>query len=182
MRIAPSQTQVAAAFGRIEASDAVAESASLVREGSQPLEMLQAMAAAPDVLAGFAAMSEGVYPGGSLSRDVQEAVILAASVRNACQFCHQSHIDIAKAVGVASDPQAWIDSPATMSQHQKIAVRYTDQMLDDANGVSDGLFAQVHEAFGDAGSVELTMLVGYINMLNMFNNALQNRYHGELGG
>jgi hypothetical protein len=27
--------------------------------------------------------------------------------------------------------------------------------------------------------VELTFLIGYINMLNMFNNCLQVRYHGD---
>ena len=32
----------------------------------------------------------------------------------------------------------------------------------------------------DAEIVELTFLVGYINMLNWFNNALQVEYRGEL--
>ena len=50
----------------------------------------------------------------------------------------------------------------------------------DANAVSDELFDSVQATFGDAGTVELTLLIGYINGLNMFNNALQNRYHGEL--
>ena len=31
----------------------------------------------------------------------------------------------------------------------------------------------------DAEIVELTFLIGFINMLNMFNNALEVRYHGE---
>ena len=33
---------------------------------------------------------------------------------------------------------------------------------------------------GEAEIVELTFLIGYINMLNWFNNALQVEYRGEL--
>ena len=39
--------------------------------------------------------------------------------------------------------------------------------------------AQLHEQFSDPELVELTFLIGYINMLNLFNNSLQVRYHHE---
>ena len=38
---------------------------------------------------------------------------------------------------------------------------------------------QLHEHFSDPELVELTFLIGYINMLNLFNNSLQVRYNGE---
>ncbi len=37
----------------------------------------------------------------------------------------------------------------------------------------------MHEQFTDPELVELTFLIGYINMLNLFNNCLQVRYNGE---
>jgi alkylhydroperoxidase family enzyme len=74
----------------------------------------------------------------------------------------------------------WLEDPAQLSDHQRLARDYTLQLMQDSNRVSDAMFNAVQQAFGDGGTVELTMLVGYINMLNMFNNALQNRYHGEL--
>ncbi len=38
---------------------------------------------------------------------------------------------------------------------------------------------QVHEHFTDPELVELTFLVGYINLLNLFNNCLEVRYDGD---
>jgi alkylhydroperoxidase family enzyme len=40
---------------------------------------------------------------------------------------------------------------------------------------------ELGEHFSDAELVELTFLIGYINMLNLFNNALGVRYNGEYG-
>ena len=38
---------------------------------------------------------------------------------------------------------------------------------------------ELGEHFSVAELVELTFLIGYINMLNLFNNALGVRYHGD---
>ena len=38
---------------------------------------------------------------------------------------------------------------------------------------------EIHAAFSDPELVELTFLVGYINLLNLFNNSLNVRYHGD---
>jgi len=42
------------------------------------------------------------------------------------------------------------------------------------------MFDQLREHYSEAEIVELTFLIGYINMLNWFNNALQVEYRGEL--
>ena len=49
----------------------------------------------------------------------------------------------------------------------------------DSNAIPMPLAQQLHEQFSDAELVELTFLIGYINMLNLFNNCLQVRYNGE---
>jgi alkylhydroperoxidase family enzyme len=49
----------------------------------------------------------------------------------------------------------------------------------DSNAVPEPLVQQLHEHFRDPEMVELTFLIGYINMLNLFNNLLQVRYNGE---
>ena len=180
MRIEPSKETVLRAFEAVQSSEVFAESRTLVEGGGMPVEMIQSMAAGEGMLQVFAAMCDALYPGGTLDRGVQEMVILTASIENACQFCHQSHLDIARLVGVTDDPARWIEDPSKLPEQQQLARRYTLQLMHDSNKVSDALFESVQEAFGDAGTIELTLLVGYINTLNMFNNALQNRYHGEL--
>jgi AhpD family alkylhydroperoxidase len=180
MRIQVSKAQILSAFNAVSNQEVFAQSAARVHQGELPLEMIQAMCANPMALSGFAAFSAAIYPGGSLERDIQELVILAASVRNACQFCAASHQDIARSVGLCDDPVSLLDSPESMSDRQRLAVEWTRSVLQDSNAISDAQFDEVRACFGDAGLVELTLLVGYINMLNLFNNALENRYNGEL--
>ena len=51
--------------------------------------------------------------------------------------------------------------------------------MTDSNAIPEPLAQQLHEHFSDPELVELTFLIGYINMLNLFNNCLQVRYNGE---
>jgi alkylhydroperoxidase family enzyme len=53
--------------------------------------------------------------------------------------------------------------------------------MEDSNHVPKPLARELHEHFTDPELVELTFLIGYINMLNLFNNALDVRYNGEYG-
>ena len=41
------------------------------------------------------------------------------------------------------------------------------------------LAAELKEQFTDPELVELSFLIGYITMLNLFNNLLGVRYHGD---
>ncbi len=52
--------------------------------------------------------------------------------------------------------------------------------FEDSNKISETLFDKLREHFTESEIVELTFLIGYINMLNWFNNALQVEYRGEL--
>ena len=52
-------------------------------------------------------------------------------------------------------------------------------MLADSNRLPGDLMTEIHAAFSDPELVELTFLVGYINLLNLFNNSLDVRYHGD---
>jgi alkylhydroperoxidase family enzyme len=51
--------------------------------------------------------------------------------------------------------------------------------MGDSNAIPDALAEQLKGEFSDPELVELTFLIGYINMLNLFNNCLGVRYHGE---
>ena len=51
--------------------------------------------------------------------------------------------------------------------------------MTDSNAIPEPLVRQLHEQFSDAEYVELSFLIGFINMLNLFNNLLEVRYNGE---
>ena len=87
--------------------------------------------------------------------------------------------DGSAAGGLGRVPLDHVADPSALAPRERLAVEYTRAVMADSNHVPDALMARIHEAFTDPELVELTFLVGFINMLNLFNNALGVRYHGE---
>jgi AhpD family alkylhydroperoxidase len=182
MRVSVDSAQLTSAFSAVRTSSAFAESAALVAAGKRPVEMLQAMALRPAILQAFAATSEAIYPGGVVERRVKELIILEASRHNRCQFCTESHISIARMLGItdaAGDPLALLDAPALMNDRERLAVEYTRAAQRDSNRIPNELFESLRRVYSDAEIVELTAMIGLISMLNLFNNCLQVTYRGE---
>jgi len=179
MRVRASEEDVRRGLAMVADEPCFAESAAAAAAGRPPGEMLQAMALRPELLAGFAKLSEAFYPGGIVERDLKELVILEASRRNACQFCTGMHEAVARAMGIGEDPLALLDQPERQTERQRLALEYTRAAMEDANRVGDELFARLRAAFTDPEIVEITFLIGNINCLNLFNNCLRVTYHGE---
>ena len=180
MRIKTSNDEMRAAFDMLESNAAFQETLKLLAEGASPHDMVRAMAAYPPVLRAMEAMGEGIYPGGSLPRELKELVLLQSSVANACQFCTKSHIDIARGLGMGEEPVTLLENSEQLPPAFRVALDYTSAVRTDSNRISDAQFESLREHYTDSEIVELTFLVGYINMLNWFNNALQVEYRGEL--
>ena len=64
-------------------------------------------------------------------------------------------------------------------ERQKTALLYTSMLVWNPEGVDGALWSRLREHFSDPELVELTFLIGFINMLNLFNNLLGVRYNGE---
>jgi AhpD family alkylhydroperoxidase len=179
MRITVSPDDVKAAFAEVSDDPSFAESRELVDRGRMPVEMLQAMSLQPGILKAFATFGDAAYPGGILERSLKELVILESSRQNACQFCTNSHISIMRHLGIASDPVAHLENPDGLSEREQLALAYTRAAMADSNRVPDSLFAELKAHFTESEIVELTFLIGMINMLNLFNNCLHVTYHGD---
>ena len=176
MRVQVSPEQVRQAFAKVSDDPSFAESRALAAQGRMPAEMIQALTLRPEILRGFAGFGAGVYPGGLLERRVKELVIIESSRRNSCQFCTQSHLALVRMLGMIDEPFAALDDLGALAPRERLAVEYTRAAMTDSNRVPDALFEQLRAHFTDAEIVELTFLIGYINMLNLFNNCLQVRY------
>jgi alkylhydroperoxidase family enzyme len=179
MRVKVSPEQVKKAFEAVSDDPSFEESRGLVERGHMPAEMIQALTLRPEILRAFAGFGHSVYPGGLLERRVKELVIIESSRRNACQFCTNSHLDLVKMIDLIADPMTALDEVASLPPRERLAVEYTRAAMTDSNRVPAALFEELRRNFSDAEIVELTFLVGYINMLNMFNNCLQVRYAGD---
>ncbi len=180
MRVTVTQDAVRSAFDAVKDDPSFDESRGLVERGLMPVEMIQAMTLRPEILRAFAGFGSSVYPGGLLERRVKELVIITASRANDCQFCLNSHCDLVRIEDIVDQPLDVIDAGSVaMTPREHAAVDYTLAAHRDSNNVPAQLDARLHEVFSDPELVELTFLVGYINMLNLFNNLLSVRYHGE---
>ena len=174
MRVTVTPAQIAAAFESVKDDPSFDESRGLWERGQPPVEMIQAMC-----LRAFAGFGGAVYPGGLLERRIQELVIITASQGNDCQFCTDAHCDIVDLFGIVDEPLDLIADPDRLVPRERLAVEYTRAVMADSNRIPDALSAQLAEGFTDPELVELTFLIGYINLLNLFNNALGVRYHGD---
>jgi AhpD family alkylhydroperoxidase len=179
MRVTVAPEQVRAAFDAVSDDPSFDESRGLVERGGMPVEMLRAMALRPEILRAFGGFGEAVYPGGLVERRIKELVIIAASQANECQFCFNAHVDIVDVEGIIDDPLPLIAEPSLLDPRERVAVEYTKAAMRDSNAIPDELVRELHEQFTDPELVEVTFLIGYITMLNTFNNLLEVRYHGD---
>lgn len=179
MRVNVTPEQIQAAFEAVKDDPSFDESRGLWERGQPPVEMLQAMCLRPEILRAFAGFGGAVYPGGVLERRVKELVIIAASKRNDCQFCTFSHVDLVDLADIVEEPLAAVADPSSLPPRERLAVEYTRAAMRNSNAVPAPLMDELHQHFSDPEVVELSFLIGYINMLNLFNNLLGVRYHGE---
>jgi AhpD family alkylhydroperoxidase len=181
MRVTVTPDQIQSAFVAVKDDPSFDESRGLWERGQPPVEMIQAMCLRPEILGAFAGFGSSVYPGGLLERRVKELVIITASHANDCQFCTLSHCDLVDIAGIATEPLVLIADPDSLVPRERVAVLYTRAAMVASNHIPEPLIGQLHEQFSDPEIVELTFLIGYINMLNLFNNCLEVRYNGEYG-
>ena len=179
MRVTVTPEQIKVAFEAVKDDPSFDESRGLWERGRPPVEMIQAMCLRPELLRAFAGFGDCVYPGGLLERRVKELVIITASDTNECQFCTHSHCDLVDLSDIVHDPLVVIHDTEGLVPRERIAIEYTRAAMHDSNAVPAAISQQLSEHFSDPELVELTFLIGFINMLNLFNNCLQVSYNGE---
>jgi AhpD family alkylhydroperoxidase len=179
MRVTVTPDQIRTAFEAVKDDPSFDESRGLWERGRPPVEMIQAMCLRPEILRAFAGFGNSVYPGGLLERRVKELVIITASQANECQFCTYSHCDLVSIANILDEPLTLVAQPESLAPRERLAVDYTRTAMADSNRIPESLMSRLKDEFPDPELVELTFLIGYINMLNLFNNCLQVSYNGE---
>lgn len=180
MRVQVDAETVRRAFEPLMQSAAFAESAAIVAAGGQPLEMLRAMSLRPELLRALGSMCEAISPGGIVEREVKELIILDVSQRNRCQFCASTHEHEARELGLGDSPLTLLEDLTRLPDRQRYAVEYARAATRDSNRVPESLMQTLHGLYSDAELVEITAVIGFISMLNLFNNCLGVRH--EDGG
>jgi 4-carboxymuconolactone decarboxylase len=104
---------------------------------------------------------------GTLPDGVRELVMCAVARETSNQFEWQTHAALAAKAGV---PQTALDAladgrhPHDLRAGEACAVQFAGELM-LRNGISDVTYAESVACFGEAGTVELTVLVGYFAMI-----------------
>jgi alkylhydroperoxidase family enzyme len=90
----------------------------------------------------------------------------AISRQNACELC---------ATFMKREIVTWGEDPQTLTldEREQAVVDFGRQLADDANRVSDALYARLSSHFSPAQIVELTVFGGLMIVNNLFNSVLR---------
>ena len=100
-------------------------------------------------------------------------MIITASKTNECQFCTYSHCDLVDIADIVADPLIVIEDTERARRRANAWASSTPGRRCTTRTRSRSRSSQqLHEHFSDPELVELSFLIGYINMLNLFNNLL----------
>lgn len=111
----------------------------------------------------------------TIEPSLQELANLEVSRINRCNYCLAHHSRMAKMFGL-SDEQ--INALKTGNAHneftdkEQVVIEYARQVTKDAEEVTEDLFKRLHSYLNDSQIVNLTLIIGLMNVFNRFNGAL----------
>lgn len=126
----------------------------------------------PALLDRVAQLGESLRFGGALPAAVRELVTALVAQRVGNQFEWVMHAPLAQSAGVPASAMEAIrngQSPQGLSAELHTAHDFCAELM-RSNDVADGLYRQACEAFGEAGVVELSTLIGYFAMVSWLMN------------
>lgn len=122
------------------------------------------------------ALGQQIRARGHLPPKLIELVLMRCSQINGCAFCLDMHSKDALAIG--EDPQrlfllpAWRET-ALFSAAERAALAYAEELteLPSHESVSDAMYAELRVHFEESAVVDLSLLIGVINVWNRLNIA-----------
>jgi AhpD family alkylhydroperoxidase len=125
--------------------------------------------ASPDAYA-LVGAAERYFQSCGLEKSLIELVKLRASQINGCAYCLDMHSRDARRDGETEQRlyvlAAWRESPA-FTPRERAALAWTESLtLIAAQGAPDDVYATLEAYFSPKEIVDLTMLIGQINLLN----------------
>jgi AhpD family alkylhydroperoxidase len=132
---------------------------------------------APDTVKAAQAFEEHLANSG-LERSLYHLVKTRASQMNGCAFCIHMHTRDARAHGETEERlyllNAWRESPL-YSDRERAALGWTEALTRIAETQApDDAYEEVRKHFSEAETVNLTMLIGMINLWNRFAISMRN--------
>lgn len=106
---------------------------------------------------------------------LQELANLEASRINRCNYCLAHHAQMAKMFGLRDEQINALktgNSNKGFTDKERVVIEYACQVTKDAEEVPEDLFKRLRSYFDDSQIVNLTLIIGLMNVFNRFNGAL----------
>ena len=138
------------------------------------LNIYRALSHSPEAMRRFMALGRQFLVHGKLDPKLRELAILRAGFVCRSRYELAQHIDFGRRVGLTdaqirgcADPNSALFDPKQMA-----VLAYAGELTSDAR-VSDATFAAVSAFLNEEQIVELTLVVGFYNLVSRFLNALE---------
>lgn len=115
---------------------------------------------------------------GSVDWKTKELVILKSTLENECEYCVTQHEVVSRRLGIPDKKVAdlkglkYQNSPH-FTEGEKAILDLTIQIREDANRVSDELWARVRQHWSEQQAVEIVYTITTYIMISKFGDALQ---------
>lgn len=131
----------------------------------------------PELVKKLVDFSTAIADSGHIEPGLAHLVEIRASQMNGCAFCLDMHVKEAKLHGERElrlhHVAIWRESPL-FTPKERAALELTEALTQIApTGISDELYARVHEQFSEKGLSTLTLCVMSINAWNRANVAFR---------
>ena len=139
------------------------------------LNLYRVLAHSPQVCRGFVRMGNAILFRGDLSPRLRELAILRVGHLTKAKYEWTQHVAIAKRVGVSQSQvdgiAGWVHSEA-FDDRERAVLRYTDEVTQNVRA-SDATFQTLREFLAENETVELTIVIGYYNMVSRILESMQ---------
>jgi AhpD family alkylhydroperoxidase len=115
----------------------------------------------PEILAGFAAVTDAIETSGTLSRRLVELVRLRIAFHNQCRSCMAIRYEDAVADGVTEDLVCSLERPADapdLTATERAALRYADLFATNHLAIDDDVYDGLRQHLTEGELVELGMI------------------------
>ena len=140
--------------------------------GSVP-NIFTGLANSPAALGALVCMEQALS-GGALSEAERQAVYLAVSQANGCQYCLAAHTMLAKKAGLSEEETLAVRRSQPGEDKHRSLVKFALAVLDKKGVVSDEDLSDFRSAgYGDAHAAEVVATIAECTFTNFFNHVHQ---------
>ena len=166
----------------IEMEEATPELQTSYKKSAERFEMLlnifKAWGQVPNLAIPMTDFILEILQDGTVDWKTKELVILKSTLENECEYCVTQHEVVSRRLGISDEKVADLKgvryrTSAHFTEGEKAILDLTLQIKDDANRVSDDLWARIRAHWTEQQATEIIYTITAYIMISKFGDALQ---------